>query len=103
MSWPCLHGAGDGVVLLVTVIPNAKLTQAVGLHDGCLRVRLAAPALEGRANDALVAWLADQLQLTRRQVHLLKGATARRKRLQLDTPLQHASAWLDGLGLPPAP
>ena len=62
--WPCLSAAADeACALLVAVIPNAKRTEAIGLHDGCLRVRLQAPPLEGRANDALVAWIASQLGL----------------------------------------
>jgi uncharacterized protein (TIGR00251 family) len=98
--WPCAAASADGSQLLVSVIPNAKRTEAVGLHDGCLRVRLAAPALEGRANDALVEWLAGELRLTRRQVSLRQGASSRRKRLQLDCPLPRLLAWLDPLGLP---
>jgi uncharacterized protein (TIGR00251 family) len=98
--WPCAAASNDGSQLLVSVIPNAKRTEAVGLHDGCLRVRLAAPALEGRANDALVAWLADELKLTRRQVVLKQGASSRRKRLLIECPIARLLAWLDGLGLP---
>ena len=56
--WPCLSERAGGAVLSLAVVPNAKRTEVDGLHDGALRVRLAAPPLEGRANDALVAWLA---------------------------------------------
>jgi uncharacterized protein (TIGR00251 family) len=102
MSWPCACAVGDGhTSLLVAVIPNARHTEAVGLHDGALRVRLAAPALEGRANEALVAWLAEELRLTRRQVLLKHGATSRRKRLLLQCPLLQVEAWLARLGVPP--
>jgi len=100
VPWPCAAASADGAQLLVSVIPNAKRIEAVGLHDGCLRVRLAAPALEGRANDALVAWLAGELKLTRRQVVLKQGASSRRKRLLIECPLAQLLAWLDGLGLP---
>jgi len=103
MSWPCASAASDGhTSLLVAVMPNAKRTEAVSLHDGALRVRLAAPALEGRANDALVAWLAAELQLTRREVLLKQGASSRRKRLLLQCPLQRVEAWLAKLGVPQA-
>lgn len=103
MTWPCASATADGATsLLVAVIPNARRTEAVGLHDGALRVRLAAPALEGRANEALVGWLADELQLTRREVLLKQGAGSRRKRLLLQCPLARVEAWLERLGVPRA-
>jgi uncharacterized protein (TIGR00251 family) len=87
--------------LLVSVVPNAQRTEAVGLHDGALRVRLAAPAIEGRANAALIEWLSRELKLPRRAIVLAQGQIGRRKRLLLDCPLLQVSAWLDDLGLPP--
>jgi uncharacterized protein (TIGR00251 family) len=100
MSWPCLQPLPEGrCALLVAVIPNARRTEAVGLHDGCLRVRLHAPAIEGRANEALVEWLADGLRLPRRAVVLQQGASSRRKRLVIAQPAAQVQAWLDGLGV----
>ncbi|MEW6704645.1 MAG: DUF167 domain-containing protein [Pseudomonadota bacterium] len=96
MSWSCATATADGgTALLVAVIPNAKRTEAVGLHDGALRLRLAAPALEGRANEALVEWLAGELGLAKRQLTLKQGAASRRKRLLLQCPLARVEAWLD--------
>jgi hypothetical protein len=97
--WPCVLPVDEGTVLLVTVIPNAKRSEAVGLHDGMLRVRLAAPALEGRANDALVDWLASQLGVPKRAIELRQGASARRKRLWIDIPAARVRAWLDASGI----
>ena len=95
--WPCAQPSGEhGCSLTVAVIPNAKRSERAGLHDGALRVRLAAPAIEGRANDALSAWLAAELGVPRRAVVLRHGATARRKRLELALPLAHLLRWLDG-------
>ncbi len=95
-DWPCLRATADGGALLdIAVTPNAKRTMADGLHDGALRVRLAAPPVDGKANDTLVAWLADELALPRRGVTLLRGQTARRKQLTLDRPVADVSAWLD--------
>ena len=81
--------------MLVAVVPNAKHTEIMGLHDGALRMRLAAPAIEGRANDALVAWLADQLNTPRRSITLRQGATGRRKRLDIHLPPDRIERWLD--------
>ena len=73
---PCLAERGEACVLDVSVSPNAKRTQADGLHDGALRVRLAAPPVDGKANDALLRWLADELELPRRAVVLLHSCEA---------------------------
>ncbi len=87
-----MHGTGS--LLLVAVTPNAPRTQADGLHDGCLRVRLHAPPVDGKANDALVAWLATELGLPRRGVQLLRGETARRKQLAIDAAPAEVARWL---------
>ena len=93
-SWPCVRQTAGGVVLDVSVVPGAKRTEAVGLHDGALRLRLAAPPVDGRANDALLAWLAGELQCARRDVRLLRGASARRKQIVIDVTLEAVEAWL---------
>ncbi|MBL8305450.1 MAG: DUF167 domain-containing protein [Rubrivivax sp.] len=92
---PCLSAGPDGGSRLqVAVVPGAKRTGADGLHDGCLRVRLTAPPVDGKANDALMAWLAAELHLPRRGVRLERGASARRKLLALDAPPEQVTAWL---------
>lgn len=96
--WPCLSAgaAGEqGSRLAVVVTPNAPRTRADGLHDGHLRVRLAAPPVDGKANAALLAWLADELGLQRRALHLLHGTAARRKLVALPAPPPVVAAWLE--------
>lgn len=94
--WPCASSSGEHACFLnVAVIPNAKRSERAGLHDGALRVRLAAPAIEGRANEALIAWLAEELSVPRRAIVLRHGATSRRKRLEIGVPLAQLLRWLD--------
>lgn len=90
----CLSRLGDGVLLQVSVVPNAKRTAVDGLHDGALRVRLAAPPIEGRANEALVAWLAKAMGVAKRDVELVRGETSRRKQVAIAVSLEAAAAWL---------
>lgn len=92
--WPCLRLTRDGVLLDLSVVPGAKRSEAVGLHDGALRLRLAAPPVDGKANDALLAWLAGELGCTRREVQLVRGASSRRKQVGLAMPLERVEAWL---------
>lgn len=74
--------------------PNAKRTQCMGLHGTALRVRLAAPPVDGAANEALQRWLADQLDLPRQAVSLLRGETSKHKQLAVDLPAERVAAWL---------
>jgi uncharacterized protein (TIGR00251 family) len=83
-----------GVTLAVAVVPNAKRTAVDGWHDGMVRIRLATPPVDGKANAQLTAWLADELGLARRAVRLTSGATSRRKRVEIDAPAERVRAWL---------
>lgn len=86
---------GDACELLVQVVPNASRTAVAGLHGDALRVRLMAPPIDGRANAALVAWLAEQLSLPRRDVMLLAGETQRRKRIGIALEAGRLCAWVN--------
>lgn len=94
-GWPCLRAADDGCVLDLSVQPNAKKTQPDGLHDSALRVRLAAPPVDGKANAALLAWLAAELRCPKRDLSLLRGEASRRKQVQVALPEQAVATWLD--------
>lgn len=82
----CLTPTESGCVLRVIVAPSARRNEAAGLHDGALRVRLAAPPVDGKANEALLAWLAEALGLRRRDLALVRGQTARRKWVEIAAP-----------------
>ncbi|MDO8418424.1 MAG: DUF167 domain-containing protein [Rubrivivax sp.] len=93
-AWPCLSARGGGSLLRVAVVPNARRTGADGLHDGALRVRLAAQPVEGQANARLLAWLAEELGCAKRAVRLQRGDTARRKVVEIDLPDSTVADWL---------
>lgn len=71
------------VVFLVRVQPRARKDEIVGEMDGALKVRLRAPALEGRANEALVVFLAGVLNRSRAAVRILSGERSRMKRVEV--------------------
>ncbi len=73
----------DGVVLHVHVQPGAGRSAVVGRHGDALKVRVAAPPVEGRANEATEALLAEALGLDRADVELTSGASSRSKRYRL--------------------
>ena len=70
--------------LEIHVRPNASRTQVGGIHDGTLVVRVAQPPADGRATDAALDAVARSLGLPRNAVALVRGATSRRKLLELD-------------------
>lgn len=79
--YPFVSKGEGGWYVLVRVQPGAKKNEFSGLMDGRLRVRLAAPAVENKANKALVAFIAKALGLKAARVSLLSGETGRQKRL----------------------
>ena len=68
----------DGALLDVWVVPGAKRSEIVGPHDGALRVRVAAPAESGKANEAVAGLLAREFGA--RSAYLAGGIRSRRKR-----------------------
>lgn len=74
----------DGtIVLAVHAQPGARRTEVAGLHGDALKIRVAAPALEDRANEALIEYLARRLEVPRRNVALVGGAKSREKRFEI--------------------
>ena len=74
-----LHTTGSGVTLTLHIQPGAKKTEIVGLHGDALKIRLHAPPVDGKANAALIEFLAETLGLPRSAITLKSGQTARRK------------------------
>ena len=65
------------------VQPRARTTEVVGWHGDAIKIRVAAPPVDGAANDALVLFLAEQLGVARSAVTVVGGATGRRKRVEI--------------------
>lgn len=54
------------------------------MHDGCVKIRLAAPPVDGAANAALIEFVADQLRVAKSRVRITAGLTGRRKTIEVD-------------------
>jgi len=70
---------GEVITLTLHVQPGAKRTDVAGLHGEALKIRLAAPPIEGRANEALLRFIAESFGVTLRQVELKQGGQSRHK------------------------
>lgn len=79
-----IRATSAGVELDVRVIPRAKKTAIDGERDGALLVRIAAPPVDGAANDELIRFFAAALRLPRRAVRVVSGERGRQKRLAID-------------------
>ena len=67
--------------LRLYIQPGAKNTQLTGLHDNQLKIRLAAPPIDGKANQELIAFISTIFKVPKSQVKLHKGATSQNKTL----------------------
>jgi uncharacterized protein (TIGR00251 family) len=78
-----LRDVADGCTVAVRVHPGAKRNAIGGIHAGALKVSITAPATDGRANEALIAFVAEWLDLPRGRISLIAGATNRSKTLRI--------------------
>lgn len=83
---PWLREEDGAVVLALHVQPGAKRTQAEGAHGDALKVRLAAPPVDGKANAELVRFLAEAFGVPQRRVAIVRGETSRQKTVRIVAP-----------------
>ena len=89
--------AGDGrITLTLHIQPGAKKTEFAGLHGEALKIRLAAPPVDGKANEALIRFIAETLGLPKAAVNLKSGQTSRRKVVEVCGATTEAVARLTG-------
>lgn len=74
-----LRAGAEGIGLTLHVQPGAARTAVAGEHGDALKIRLAAPPIDGRANECLLAFLAERLAVPRSALVLRSGQTSRRK------------------------
>lgn len=83
MTADWLRESDGKTTLTLHVQPGAKRTEVAGLHGGALKIRLAAPPVDGKANAALVGFIAAQLGIAKSAVCVKSGLTSRRKTLEV--------------------
>jgi hypothetical protein len=100
VSW-CSPIAG-GVRIALQIAPNAKKSEVVGVVEDALKLKLQAQPIEGKANEALVKFLAKSLSVPRGAVVITHGQTSKRKLVEVScaslTPMDVAAALLGGAG-----
>jgi uncharacterized protein len=71
--------SNNSVTFSIKVVPRAKRDEIVGIENDVLKIRLTAPPVEGRANEALIKFLAQKLSLARANIEIVRGETSRTK------------------------
>ncbi len=84
MSW--FRRDGSDLILQIRVQPRASNDALAGVIGDCLKVRLTAPPVEGRANEHLIAYLAKLFGVPKNSVILERGASSKRKQLRIRSP-----------------
>jgi uncharacterized protein (TIGR00251 family) len=76
--------SGGGLLLHCHIQPRAARDAIVGLHDGRLKIQVASPPVDGKANDQLIRFVAKLLGVAKSRVSLVRGETSRHKTLRID-------------------
>ena len=100
MTW---HTFTDGVLTLqLYVQPGGKTDRIDGIHADRLKIRIRAPAIEGRANNYLINFLADHFAVPKAKVEITRGRQGRKKTVRIIGLLAWPD-WFTQLNGPPAP
>lgn len=95
MSWHRFDPKRGLLVLDMQVQPGARASEAVIRADGSLLVRVKAPPVDGRANEALCDFIAQRLGVAKSRVSVRRGAGARRKQLEVRIDRFDAASLVD--------
>lgn len=72
-----------GIRLAVQIAPNAKKTEVIGAVEDAIKIKLHAPPVDGKANEALIRFIADRLDVPKSMVSITHGFTSKRKLLEV--------------------
>jgi uncharacterized protein (TIGR00251 family) len=87
----------DRLEIRVQVVPRASKSEVVGEHAGSLRVRIAAPPVDGAANEELIRVLSKKFEVPRRAVSIVSGEASRIKVVRIESGTRDLKALLSSL------
>jgi len=79
----CLKEEGGTLILKVLVQPRASKNEVVGIHGGCLKIRVTSPPIEGKANKMLCGFLSQLIGIGKRHIEIIGGQRARVKEVRI--------------------
>lgn len=86
MSAPYYSWQGEDLILRCHLQPKASRDEISGLHGDSVKIRIAAPPIEGRANTALIKFLAKAFGVAKRDITIISGELGREKRVRIHAP-----------------
>lgn len=87
MTHDWCHRHAGSLRIAVHVQPGARVSEVVGESGDALKIRLQAPPVDGKANEALIVFISEKLDVRQRDVRLLRGQTSRQKLLEIESGL----------------
>lgn len=78
-----MRNSKDGTLLTCRVVPSSSRNEIAGVTGAALRIKITAPPVDGKANSAVIAFLAKKLKVAKNRVLVLKGKTGRLKEILL--------------------
>lgn len=97
VSWYRFDPAQHRLTLILHIQPNARVTAVAGTHGDALKIRIAAPAVDDKANAALIDFLRRWFKLSAASIKIRHGARGRRKIVEIDHPAAGCVALLASL------
>ena len=88
MTAGAVRDKNGAVILILHVQPGAKRTEVAGRHGDALKIRLASPPVDGKANAELRRFLSDAFDVPLRNVTLVRGESSRQKIVRIEAPRQ---------------
>ena len=85
-SWHRFDRDRNVLCINLAIQPNARGTEVIGKHDGSLKIRVVAPALENRANRLVIEFLSETLSVPASRITIRRGMRARKKTVEIDQP-----------------
>jgi uncharacterized protein (TIGR00251 family) len=73
----------DGVNISILAQPRSSKSEIAGMHDGCLKVRISSPPVDGHANDALIKFFSKILKVPKSDISIVKGDRSKRKKINI--------------------
>jgi len=81
MAW--IRSVQQGSIIDIHVIPQGKKNEIIGLYNDRLKIKIDAPPVDGKANECLLRFLSEVLNLKRSNLELIKGETSRQKQVKV--------------------
>lgn len=78
-----IHQDGSSTILDIYVQPGSKNSQICGTHGDRLKLKVASPPVDGKANEAVIAFFADFFHIAKRDIEIVSGDKSRLKRIKI--------------------